>query len=352
MEWCRKRRDSKRSRVDLLAAPPKRLPKEAFPDEFADLLRKGMTRRCTGWLLLGTLPASAERELMLTEALEATTDAGPAGMVSDSYRSLGAELYAQSVQTSDGSSFTRLRRFQDIRLFPSVERAYAGGCRRIAVEYKCEPYGLLPSQLFEQYADDACSILCVDVMGCSGAFERTTTSTWQDLHRLIGALCWSGFLGTRHAVALYDAFVPGDRSLPVNQYERAADTVRDGRQLSWERQASDCWIPTKSPGANLGSIFIPRGSLTRTWTSRPQNSVARRMGWASRMARRSAHPRTKAELNDDLSSQEFALDPNVERGQVTRASDWHRRVNVCARAASQEFPPDGFEASDWSRIKE
>jgi hypothetical protein len=30
---------------------------------------------------------------------------------------------------------------------------------------------------------------------------------------------------------------PGDRSLHANQYERAADAVRDGRQLRWERQA-------------------------------------------------------------------------------------------------------------------
>ena len=42
---------------------------------------------------------------------------------------------------------------------------------------------------------------------------------------------------------------------------------------------SGCWTPTKSPGANFGSIFIPRGSLTRTWTSRPQNSVARKTGF-------------------------------------------------------------------------
>lgn len=237
MEWCRKRRDSRRSRVDLLTAPPNRLPKEAFPDEFAELLQRGMTRRRTGLLLLGTLPESAERELMLTEALEATTDVGPAGLVSNSYRSIGADLYADSGFSADGSSYIHLRRFQNLRIFRSVESAYTGGCRRIAVEYKCEPYGLLPSQLYEQYVDDVCFILFVDVASCTDAFERATTSTWQDLDRLIGALCWSGFLGTRHAVALYDAFVPGGRPLPANQYERAADAVREGRQLRWERQA-------------------------------------------------------------------------------------------------------------------
>jgi hypothetical protein len=51
------------------------------------------------------------------------------------------------------------------------------------------------------------------------------------------ALCWSAFRGTRHGVSLYDAFVPGVRSLSATQYERPADAVRDGRQLRWERQA-------------------------------------------------------------------------------------------------------------------
>jgi hypothetical protein len=122
-------------------------------------------------------------------------------------------------------------------MFASVESAYANGCRRIAVEYECEPHRPLPIELLEEYTDDVLFILCVDDVSCGDAFEWATASTWQDLQRLIGALCWSTLRGIRHPVSLYDAFVPGVRAASATQYERPVDAVRDGRQLRWERQA-------------------------------------------------------------------------------------------------------------------
>jgi hypothetical protein len=227
-----------RWRTHAELVPTKPLSREEdFPDEFAELLDKGVTRRRAGILLLGGMPQSTERELMLAESLVATKAAGRAGMVLPSYRFHGVDLYTQSLQTPDGSAFTCSKRFPHIPLFPSVESAYANGCRRIAVEYECDPYRPLPIELLEQYADDVCFILCVDDINCGDAFEWATASTWQNLERLIGAICWSSFRGTRHPVSLYDAFVPGARMMSAAQYEGAADAVRDGRQLRWERQA-------------------------------------------------------------------------------------------------------------------
>jgi hypothetical protein len=165
---------------------------------------------------------------MLAETLAVTKAMGPAGMVIPAHRFCGTDLFTLS---------TWPRRFPDFPVFPSVESAYASGCRRIALEYHCDPYRPLPIELLVEYADAVCFIFSVDDVSCGEAFEWATASTWQDLHRLVGALCWSGFQGTRHAVALYDAFVPDGRSLDADQYERPADVVREGRQLRWERQA-------------------------------------------------------------------------------------------------------------------
>jgi hypothetical protein len=170
MECSRKRKASKRSRESLLAAkPPTPLPRQAFPDEFAELLHKGLLRRQTGVLLLG----SAERELMLAETLSVIKTTGPSWQVIPGYRFWGTELFTQSLDTVAGSSLPCLRG----------------------------------------------SLIC------------------PSFRPLFGALCWSGFQGTRHAVALYDAFVPGERSLNTAEYERPAVAVRDWRQMRWERRA-------------------------------------------------------------------------------------------------------------------
>jgi hypothetical protein len=236
MECSRKRRESRRSREHLLTEPRNALPREAFPDEFVELLQKGMLRRCTGILLLGSFPESAERDLMLSEALTVTVANGPAGIVLPSYRLHGTDFHTHT-QSAGGSPFTCSKRLAHLPLFSSVESAYSNGCRRIVVLDDCEPHYAVPHELLEEYADDVCFILCVDDVNCGDAFEWATAATWQDLERLIGALCWTNFRGTRHAVSLYDAFVPDVRSMSVTRYERPADAVRTGRQLRWERQA-------------------------------------------------------------------------------------------------------------------
>ena len=243
MEGSRKRRDSRSTRENPLGAkPPNPLSRDAFPDEFTDLLHLAILRRRTGLLLLGSPPVSSERELMLTEALAVTADIGLAGFVLDTHLSAGVDIYAHGLQTGVGSLFACSKQFQDLPRFPSVQKAYAGGCRRIALEYdkhNCEPYCPLPFEQLVEYANDVCLILTVDHVSCESAFEWTTASasTWQDLDHLIGVLCWSVFPGTRHAVALYDAIVPADPSLRPHQFDIPADAVRDGRQLRWERQA-------------------------------------------------------------------------------------------------------------------
>ncbi|MFL6601902.1 MAG: hypothetical protein ACJ8R9_11305 [Steroidobacteraceae bacterium] len=193
-----------------------------------------MLRRCTGILLLGSFPESAERDLMLAEALIVTEANGPAGVVLPSDRLNGTDFPTQS---ADGSTFTCAKRLAHLPMFSSVESAYSNGCRRIVLLDDCEPYFPVPHELLAEYADEACFILCVDDVNCGDAFEWATAATWPDLEGLIAALCWSHLHGTRHAVSLYDAFVPDVRSMSVTRYEQPAEVVRTGRQLRWERQA-------------------------------------------------------------------------------------------------------------------
>jgi hypothetical protein len=178
------------------------------------------------------------------------------------------------------------------------------GCRRIAVEYdkhNCEPYRRpLPFELLVEYADNVCLILSVDDVSCEGAFEWTTTSTWEDLDHLIGVLCWSGFLGTRHAVALYDAIVPADRSQRAHQYDRPVDAVRDGRQLRWERQALRLLDSNQVTWRQLRNHLYIAGIIDPD--SDFEAAEYTRTRGTSRLAPRAAHPRSDAHLTGACST--------------------------------------------------
>jgi hypothetical protein len=222
------------ARSVLLRSP---VPSEAVPAHLMRLLEEAVTRRDTGLLMVGGLQESFERTLLLAEVLAATEAVGPAALVLPAYRLDGAERYLRIQECADGTQRVRSRCYPQLPLFPSVESAYEKGYRRIAMEYECEPYHPVASEIVRRHAQDVCFIVCINGIGAQDAFAYLTSADWGTLECLIGVLTWVRFQGAHAPLALCDAFVPGDQAINPKLYERAADALYACRQLEWEAQA-------------------------------------------------------------------------------------------------------------------
>lgn len=198
---------------------------QKLPPVLEDALRKGVSQRPHGVIVLGVSPSDTPRRGLLEAVLPLTEHAGPAVRIQPTFRS------------GYGKDETPLSPyFAGLAVFPSVESAYAHGFRRMVIESSF--HGV--SKAMAARAEDVCFILMAHSTEVAGAWMDTMSchQDWPDgLESIIAVLCMADIECKKGTFAVCDAFVAGGPPAPEGaRVGTLMEHLDANRAVRWQDQ--------------------------------------------------------------------------------------------------------------------
>ncbi len=198
---------------------------QKLPQVLEDALRRGVSQRPYGVIVLGVSPSDNSRRALLEAVLPLTEHAGPAVRIQPTFRN------------GYGKDDTPLSpHFAGLPVFPSVESAYAHGFRRMVIESSYHG----ASKAMAARAGDVCFMLTSYSTEVAGAWMDAMPrhQDWPSgLESIIALICVADIETKKESFVVCDAFAAGAPSAPDGARVGALmEHIEAHRVIRWQDQ--------------------------------------------------------------------------------------------------------------------